>query len=119
MNYIILLLNKIGLPQQYVETVATLTAILLWYFSRILSRMYINSKYFKLRSKKWVYAIREANIFSVIGYVAAGFIANFVSILFFPEEFAQLQHVINKIINIYFLICIVLCFFNNIGIYRR
>ena len=77
MNYIILLLNKIGLPQQYVETVATLTAILLfilllyfiWYFSRIISKAYINSKYFKLRSKKWVYAIREANIFSVIVYV--------------------------------------------------
>ena len=74
MNYIILLLNKIGLPQQYVQSIATITAIILfilllyfiWYFSRILSRLYINSKYFKLRSVKWVYAIREANIFSVI-----------------------------------------------------
>ena len=116
MNYIILLLTKIGFPQKYINTTATMTAILffilllyfIWYFSTVISKLYINSKYFKLRSRKWVYAIREANIFSVIGYVAAGFIANFVSILFFPEEFAQLQHTINKIINIYFLICIVL-----------
>ena len=93
MNYIIFLLNKFNLPQQYVKSIATIIAIILfilllyfiWYFSRILSKMYINSKYFKLKSVKWVYAIREANIFSVIGYVAAGFIANFVSILFFPE----------------------------------
>lgn len=116
MNYIILLLNKLNFSQQYVIPIATIIAILffilllyfIWYFSRIASKAYINSKYFKLRSIKWVYAIREANIFSVIGYVAAGFIANFISHIFFPEEFNQLQHTINKIINIYFLICIVL-----------
>lgn len=116
MNCIILLLNKLNFSQQYVIPIATIIAILffilllyfIWYFSRIASKAYINSKYFKLRSIKWVYAIREANIFSVIGYVAAGFIANFISCIFFPEEFTQLQHTINKIINIYFLICIVL-----------
>lgn len=116
MNYIILLLNKIGFPQQYINITATIVTILffilllycIWYFSTVVSKLYINSKYFKLRSIKWVYAIREANIFSAIGYIAAGFIANFISIIFFPEEFADLQHIINKIINIYFLICIIL-----------
>ena len=116
MNYIILLLNKIGFPQQYINITATTVTILffilllyfIWYLSTVISKLYINSKYFKLRSIQWVYAIREANIFSAIGYVAAGFIANFVSLLFFPEEFADLQHIINKIINIYFLICIIL-----------
>ena len=116
MNYIILLLTKFNFPKDYIVTTATITAIVffilllyfIWYLSTVISKLYINSKYFKLRSIKWVYAIREANIFSIIGYIAAGFIAHLVSILFFPQEYAQLQHVINKIINIYFLICIVL-----------
>ncbi len=116
MNYIILLLNKLNFPQQYVQTTATITAILLflllsfivWYFSKFISKLYINSKYFKLKSIKWVYAIREANIFSVIGYVATGFIANFISILFFPDEYENIRHIVNKLINIYFLVCIVL-----------
>lgn len=116
MNYILFLLTKISFPQQYINITATIITIaffilllyFIWYLSTVTSKLYINSKYFKLRSIKWVYAIREANIFSAIGYVAAGFIANFISVIFFPEEFADLQHIINKIINIYFLICIVL-----------
>ena len=116
MNYIILLLTKINFPQEYINITATTVTIVffilllyfIWYFSSVVSKLYINSKYFKLRSVKWIYAIREANIFSVIGYVAAGFIANFISVIFFPEDYAQLQHTINKIINIYFLICIIL-----------
>jgi len=116
MNYILFLLTKISFPQQYINIAATVITIVffilllyfIWYFSTVTSKLYINSKYFKLRSIKWVYAIREANIFSVIGYLAAGFIAAFISGIFFPEEFADLQHIINKIINIYFLICIVL-----------
>lgn len=116
MNYILFLLKKISFPQQYINITATVITILffilllyfIWYLSTVTSKLYINSKYFKLRSIKWVYAIREANIFSVIGYLAAGFIAGFISGIFFPEEFLQLQHVVNKIINIYFLICIVL-----------
>lgn len=116
MNYILFLLTKISFPQQYINIAATVITILffilllyfIWYLSTVTSKLYINSKYFKLRSIKWVYAIREANIFSIIGYLAAGFIAGFISGIFFPEEFLQLQHAVNKIINIYFLICIVL-----------
>ncbi len=116
MNYIIFLLTKIGFPQQYVKITAAISTILLftfflcviWYLSTVFSKKFINSKYFKLKSGKWTYALKEANIFSVIGYVAAGFIANFFSFLFFPEEYVELQHLANKIINIYLLICVVL-----------
>ena len=116
MNYIKLLLIKIGISTNYIHFTSIIITTILFilflyligYLSAILSRKFLNSKYFKLKNVKWVYALREANIFSVIGYVAAGFIANFISFLFFPEEYAQLQHTINKIINIYFLICIIL-----------
>lgn len=116
MNYIVILLTKLAFPQQYIKITAAVTTILLfvsllfviWYLSAVISKKFINSKYFKLKSIKWTFAIKEANLFSVIGYVAAGFIANFISFLFFPQEYAELQQVANKIINIYLLICLVL-----------
>lgn len=115
MNYILLLLTKINFPQAYIKIATTLITLLLfilflyfvWYLSYILSKIYVNSKYFKLKKTKWVYALRKANIFSLIGYIAVGVIANFVSGIFFPEEYAKLQYIANRLINIYFLICIV------------
>ncbi|MBQ3834997.1 MAG: mechanosensitive ion channel [Elusimicrobia bacterium] len=116
MEYITLLLKSVGLPQQYVQfssiAITTLLFILflyiIFYLSKTLSKIFLNSKYFKLKSQRWMYALRETNFFAVCGYVAAGFIANFVSGIFFPEDHAQLHHFANKIINIYFLICIVI-----------
>lgn len=116
MKYILFILTNFNFPQEHIKITAILVTILLfilflyfiWYFFYALSKAYINSKYFKLKNTKWGHALKEANIFSVIGYVVAGLIANFVSGVFFPEEYVHLQHVANKIINIYFLICIVL-----------
>ena len=116
MKYISILFDSLGLSQQYVKISSIIITILLFilflytifYVSKILSMKFVNSKYFKLKSQRWTDALKQTNFFAVCGYVAAGFIANFVSGLFFPVEHAHLHHLANKIINIYFLICIVI-----------
>ncbi len=116
MEYISLLLKYLGFPQQYVKMSSIIITIVLlvlflyviFYLSKTLSMKFINSKYFKLKSQRWTYALRESNFFAVCGYVAAGFIANFVSEIFFPTKYIHLHHLANKIINIYFLICLII-----------
>ncbi len=116
MKYILTLLNSFGMPLQYIKISAIAITVLLFcfllyvifYLSKMISIKFVNSKYFKLRSHRWTDALRQTNFFAVCGYVAAGFIANFVSGLFFPTEYIHLHHLVNKIINIYFLICIVI-----------
>ncbi len=116
MNYIKLLLNYLGLTEKYVNFSSAVITVLLFvlflygifYLSKKLSIKYLNSKYFNLKSQRWTNALKQTNFFAVCGYVAAGFIANFVSGLFFPEEYVKLHSVANKIVNVYFLLCIIL-----------
>lgn len=116
MNYILTLLKSLGLPQQYIKISSIIITIfvfilflyIIFYLSKTLSLKFINSKYFKLKSQRWTKALKETNFFAICGYIAAGFIANFVSGIFFPEEYVKLHHLANKIINIYFLLCIVI-----------
>jgi len=114
MHYVKLLLTNFGVPNNYVEPIAMITTLLLlvlflyltWYLSTYFSKKLLDSKLFKLK-RIWNYALKEANVFAVIGYIIAGFIANIIAGFVFPiEEYAEIKHLANKIINIYFLLCI-------------
>ena len=93
MRYVKLLLTNFGVPNNYVEPIAMITTLLFlvlflyltWYLSTYLSKKLLDSKLFKLK-RIWNYALKEANVFAVIGYIIAGFIANIIECFVFPIE---------------------------------
>lgn len=125
-DYVINFLNYFCLPKKYTIISAALITILLfilllyviWYLSKISSRAFLNSKYFKLKSKRWNSALKETNFFAVCGYVGAGFIAHFISSVFFPEKYVHLNGLLNKLINVYFFICVLVVVNKILTVFR-
>ncbi len=125
-SYVLNFLHYFGLSQRYTRISAVLITLLLfvlllcviWYLSKISSQAFLNSKYFKLKSKRWNFALKETNFFAICGYVATGFIGHFVSDMFFLEQHIHSNALLNKIINIYFFICILIAINKILTIFR-
>jgi len=125
-TYITNSLTYLNISKTYIDISATIITVLLfisflyviWYLSKISSQKFLNSKYFDLKNKKWNTALKETNFFAICGYVGAGFIAHFVTGFFFPEQYPNLNHLANKIINVYFFICILLIINKILTIFR-
>lgn len=116
MEFILRLLRAFTFPEQYLMPVAGMITMLLfiillylaWYFFRTVSHKYLYSKYFNLKNPKWYKAIKETNFLAAFGYLGAGIIANFALNFFFPESYQALHDTAQKIVTVYFQICILI-----------
>ena len=125
-SYVLSFLSYFGLSQKCIRISAVLITLILfilllygiWYLSKISSQAFLNSKYFKLRSKRWKSALKETNFFAICGYVSAGFIGHFVSGMFFLEQHVHSNAILIKIINIYFFICILIIINKILTVFR-